>query len=138
MKLVRFGPAGRERPGILLEDGARLDCSGVGLDWGEEFFASEGLPRLDRIIYCTVWDRGQLSQAMREHGSDPEATRESLRALGFTHVLVNPTMLSIWERDQWNDPLLTRRSVLGFLEVAGEPLFDYSRPSEITIYALPP
>ena len=94
--------------------------------------------RLDRIVYCTVWDRGPLSQVMREHGSDPEAMRESLRALGFTHVLVNPTMLSIWERDQWNDPLLTRRSVQGFLEVAGEPLFDYSRPSEITIYVLPP
>jgi len=94
--------------------------------------------RLDRIVYCTVWDRGPLSQVMREHGSDPEAMRESLRALGFTHVLVNPTMLSIWERDKWNDPLLTRRSVQGFLESAGEPLFDYSRPSEITIYAVPP
>ena len=94
--------------------------------------------RLDRIVYSTVWDRGALSDVLREHGNDPDAMREDLRALGFTHVLVNPTMLTIWERDRWNDPQITRRSVLGFLESAGEPLFDYPRPSEITIYALPP
>jgi 2-keto-4-pentenoate hydratase/2-oxohepta-3-ene-1,7-dioic acid hydratase in catechol pathway len=46
MKLVRCGPAGRERPGVLLDDGTRVDCSGFGLDWGETFFASAGLPRL--------------------------------------------------------------------------------------------
>lgn len=46
MKLVRFGPVGREKPGVLLRDGTRIDCSGFGLDWGEAFFASDGLPRL--------------------------------------------------------------------------------------------
>lgn len=46
MKLARFGPIGRERPCVLLDDGARVDCSTFGLDWGETFFASEGLPRL--------------------------------------------------------------------------------------------
>lgn len=46
MRLARYGPAGRERPAVLLEDGTRLDCSGFGLDWGEAFFASDGLPRL--------------------------------------------------------------------------------------------
>jgi len=46
MRLARYGPAGRERPAVLLRDGTRLDCSGFGLDWGEAFFASDGLPRL--------------------------------------------------------------------------------------------
>lgn len=46
MKLVRFGPVGREKPGVLLRDGTRVDCSSFGLDWGEAFFASDGLPRL--------------------------------------------------------------------------------------------
>ncbi len=46
MKLIRFGPIGHERPGVLLDDGVRLDCSAFGLDWGEWFFASDGLPRL--------------------------------------------------------------------------------------------
>jgi 2-keto-4-pentenoate hydratase/2-oxohepta-3-ene-1,7-dioic acid hydratase in catechol pathway len=47
MKLARYGPIGHERPGVLLDDGTRLDCSDFGLDWGETFFASDGLPRLE-------------------------------------------------------------------------------------------
>ncbi|MCY2961892.1 MAG: fumarylacetoacetate hydrolase family protein [Planctomycetota bacterium] len=47
MRLARFGPAGRERPCVLLADGTRVDCSGFGLDWGEWFFESDGLPRLE-------------------------------------------------------------------------------------------
>jgi 2-keto-4-pentenoate hydratase/2-oxohepta-3-ene-1,7-dioic acid hydratase in catechol pathway len=45
VKLVRFGPAGSERPGVLV-GGERLDCSGFGLDWGEAFFGAGGLARL--------------------------------------------------------------------------------------------
>ena len=32
MKLIRFGEVGREKSGVLLEDGARLDASGFGSD----------------------------------------------------------------------------------------------------------
>ncbi|MEM1443403.1 MAG: fumarylacetoacetate hydrolase family protein, partial [Verrucomicrobiota bacterium] len=39
MKLLRFGAAGSERPGIQLEDGRRIDASGFGMDWNEAFFA---------------------------------------------------------------------------------------------------
>jgi 2,4-didehydro-3-deoxy-L-rhamnonate hydrolase len=46
MKLLRFGEIGRERPGVLLEDGTRLDVSGFGSDYDEGFFASDGLLRL--------------------------------------------------------------------------------------------
>jgi len=46
MKLIRIGEVGRERPGLLLEDGARLDVSGFGEDYDEAFFANEGLSRL--------------------------------------------------------------------------------------------
>ena len=46
MKLIRFGRAGHERPGILLADGVRLDCSGFGLDWGEAFLGGGGVERL--------------------------------------------------------------------------------------------
>jgi len=46
MKLARYGPIGHERPAVLLDDGMRVDCSGFGLDWGERFFESDGLPRL--------------------------------------------------------------------------------------------
>src|SRR6185312_702036 len=46
MKLIRFGDPGKERPGLLLSDGARIDASAFGPDYNEAFFASDGLVRL--------------------------------------------------------------------------------------------
>jgi 2-keto-4-pentenoate hydratase/2-oxohepta-3-ene-1,7-dioic acid hydratase in catechol pathway len=46
MKLIRFGDANKEKPGIETQAGKRLDCSGFGEDWCEEFFENDGLPRL--------------------------------------------------------------------------------------------
>ncbi len=38
MKLIRFGSAGAERPGLLLADGRRIDAAGFGSDYDEAFF----------------------------------------------------------------------------------------------------
>ncbi|MEY2746596.1 MAG: hypothetical protein RL112_1638 [Planctomycetota bacterium] len=46
MKLVRHGPVGAEAPGVLLEDGSRIDCRAVAQDWNEAFFSQGGLERL--------------------------------------------------------------------------------------------
>jgi 2-keto-4-pentenoate hydratase/2-oxohepta-3-ene-1,7-dioic acid hydratase in catechol pathway len=46
MKLIRFGEAGAERPGLVLKDGRMVDASGFGEDWNEGFFGSNGLERL--------------------------------------------------------------------------------------------
>ena len=46
MKLIRFGEMGREKPGVLLEDGTRLDVSGFGSDYDEAFFAGGGIAKL--------------------------------------------------------------------------------------------
>jgi len=46
MKLIRFGDPGKERPGLLLSDGVRIDASALGSDYNEAFFASDGLARL--------------------------------------------------------------------------------------------
>jgi 2,4-didehydro-3-deoxy-L-rhamnonate hydrolase len=46
MKLIRFGDAGKERPGLLLQDGTRIDASGFGSDYNEAFFSADGLTRL--------------------------------------------------------------------------------------------
>ncbi|OLC82001.1 MAG: ureidoglycolate lyase [Acidobacteria bacterium 13_1_40CM_4_65_8] len=46
MKLIRFGEAGRERPGIQLQDGTRVDASGFSADYDETFFGGDGLQRL--------------------------------------------------------------------------------------------
>ena len=50
MKLIRFGEIGREKPGVLLEDGTRLDVSGFGADYDEEFFAGGGIAKLQNWL----------------------------------------------------------------------------------------
>ncbi|WP_434354839.1 fumarylacetoacetate hydrolase family protein [Parasalinivibrio latis] len=46
MKLVRVGEFGKEKPGVEMEDGRRIDVSWFGEDFNEEFFGSEGPARL--------------------------------------------------------------------------------------------
>ena len=46
MKLIRLGDPGKEKPGLLLQDGTRVDVSAAVTDYDEEFFASDGLARL--------------------------------------------------------------------------------------------
>jgi 2-keto-4-pentenoate hydratase/2-oxohepta-3-ene-1,7-dioic acid hydratase in catechol pathway len=46
MKLIRFGPPGRERPGVQLPDGTRRDVSSFGGDFDEAFFTASGPERL--------------------------------------------------------------------------------------------
>jgi 2,4-didehydro-3-deoxy-L-rhamnonate hydrolase len=46
MKLIRFGEPGREKPGVQLADGARVDASAFGSDYDEAFFGGDGLARL--------------------------------------------------------------------------------------------
>ena len=46
MKLIRWGSAGAEKPGILTEQGVRLDVSAFGSDFDEHFLASGGLRKL--------------------------------------------------------------------------------------------
>lgn len=49
MKLLRFGPVGQEKPGILLDDG-RKDCSAHFSDWDQAFFQSGGLDKLRKLV----------------------------------------------------------------------------------------
>lgn len=46
MKLIRFGEPGNEKPGVLLQDGTRIDVSAFGADYGESFFGNKGLAAL--------------------------------------------------------------------------------------------
>ena len=46
MKLIRFGPAGAERPGLQLASGRRVDAAAFGSDYDEAFFGGNGLERL--------------------------------------------------------------------------------------------
>jgi 2,4-didehydro-3-deoxy-L-rhamnonate hydrolase len=48
MKLLRYGPAGRERPGVLTPDGKIHDLSGIIPDLANEFLLPESIEKLRR------------------------------------------------------------------------------------------
>jgi 2-keto-4-pentenoate hydratase/2-oxohepta-3-ene-1,7-dioic acid hydratase in catechol pathway len=50
MKLIRHGEPGREEPGVLLDDGRRIDASGEFHDYDEGFFAAGGPEALAQWI----------------------------------------------------------------------------------------
>src|SRR5256885_917463 len=47
MKVIRFGEPGRERPGVLLKAGSRIDVSALGSDYDEEVVDKDGLKEPD-------------------------------------------------------------------------------------------
>jgi 2,4-didehydro-3-deoxy-L-rhamnonate hydrolase len=59
MKLIRVGEPGRERPGVLLGDGTRIDVSGCVPDFDEAFFGGDGIGTLGR------WLQGNAASAPR-------------------------------------------------------------------------
>jgi 2,4-didehydro-3-deoxy-L-rhamnonate hydrolase len=65
MKLIRFGDPGSEKPGVLLNDGTRVDVSGFGADYDQAFFGGDGLTRL------AGW--------LKQHGSSAPRVNSSVR-----------------------------------------------------------
>ena len=49
MKLMRFGAAGQEKPGIILNE-QWYDVSALGEDYNEQFFETGGLERLEQFV----------------------------------------------------------------------------------------
>jgi hypothetical protein len=66
--------------------------------------------------YATVWDRGRLSQLVREHPEDPERWRRELAEAGFTLLLVDRNMIDRWRRDGWWDRGLDAETIDSLLE----------------------
>ena len=50
MKLFRHGPVGKEKPGVILENGDKVDASGFGGDFDESFFGDNGLEKLRQWV----------------------------------------------------------------------------------------
>jgi 2,4-didehydro-3-deoxy-L-rhamnonate hydrolase len=50
MKLARYGEPGAERPGVLLDDGTRLDASGQVNEYDEAFFGGGAIDDLRRWV----------------------------------------------------------------------------------------
>tara|TARA_S200000501_G_scaffold356350_1_gene378955 strand:- start:1437 stop:2291 length:855 start_codon:yes stop_codon:yes gene_type:complete len=50
MKLIRFGSINKEKPGVLLDNGIRLDVSTFISDYDEEFFGTNGPKKLQEWL----------------------------------------------------------------------------------------
>ena len=46
MKLIRFGTVNKEKPGVLLPNGTKLDVSAFVSDYNEDFFGDDGIEKL--------------------------------------------------------------------------------------------
>jgi len=65
MKLTRFGDRGEEKPGLLLNDGTRVDVSAAVTDYNEEFFGTGGLERLRRWVENNSGDLRRVDSSVR-------------------------------------------------------------------------
>lgn len=65
MKLIRWGSAGAEKPGILTKDDVRLDVSAFGSDFDESFFASGGLQKLPAWLASNASSAPRIPESAR-------------------------------------------------------------------------
>jgi len=65
MKLFRFGEPDKEKPGIILPDDKKIDVSSFGEDYDEDFFAADGLSRLDKWLEKNLQDLPQVDESTR-------------------------------------------------------------------------
>jgi 2-keto-4-pentenoate hydratase/2-oxohepta-3-ene-1,7-dioic acid hydratase in catechol pathway len=65
MKLIRFGEPGREKPGVLLSDGTRVDVSAFGSDYDESFFGGDGIARLRAWIDANGASAPKVAESVR-------------------------------------------------------------------------
>src|SRR5438876_2067355 len=65
MRLMRFGALGKEKPGLLLADGTRLDASAFGADYDEKFFATGGVEALSKWLTTNTNSAPRVSAEVR-------------------------------------------------------------------------
>ena len=53
MKLIRFGEHGKEKPGVLYNDGKRKDVSHLFEDWDRECFQNYGFAEIINKVKVT-------------------------------------------------------------------------------------
>ena len=65
MKLIRFGAVGNEKPGVELNDGKRIDVSGFGQDFDQNFFGNEGISQLKKWLQTHEKDCPVVADSVR-------------------------------------------------------------------------
>ena len=72
MKLIRFGTAGKEKPGVIINE-KRYDVSSIVSDYNESFFENDGLETLKKALQSNHPSCYVLLHAQTNH------SRNSLR-----------------------------------------------------------
>lgn len=73
MKLIRYGDAGKEKIGVIIDD-VRYDVSAYGGDYNEQFFEDNGLARLEEFIKA---NQGRLIEVPDSERLGPPVARPS-------------------------------------------------------------
>jgi 2,4-diketo-3-deoxy-L-fuconate hydrolase len=64
MKLIRYGTAGKEKPGVIIND-KWYDTSALGFDYNEGFFENNGLERLAEYLKVNEGQLAEINQTER-------------------------------------------------------------------------
>lgn len=84
MKLIRFGHPGMEKPGIMTQDGRRLDLSSYVRDYDEQFFEEDGLAAVQELLASS---REKLPEILPEERLGPPTARPSkLICIGLNYA----------------------------------------------------
>ena len=65
MKLFRFGNPNKEKAGVILADGKKIDISAFGEDFNEHFFATNGIVRLEKWLAKNAKKCAEVSSRTR-------------------------------------------------------------------------
>lgn len=84
MKLVRFGPIGEERPGVVTERATILDVSGIVSDYDGGFFAEDGITRLTDALASDANSLPELASDGLRLGA-PVARPPSVLCIGLNY-----------------------------------------------------
>jgi 2,4-didehydro-3-deoxy-L-rhamnonate hydrolase len=83
MKLIRWGSAGREKTGVIINE-KRYDTSAFGEDYNETFFESDGINRLEKFV---ADNEGKLpTVAEGERWGSPIARPSKLICIGLNYA----------------------------------------------------
>lgn len=82
MKLIRFGEAGKEKPGLLIND-KRIDVSSIVADYNEAFFENNGIEKLQEAIKNSS-SFPEVSDAVRL--GSPVARPSKIICIGLNYV----------------------------------------------------
>ncbi|HAL52794.1 MULTISPECIES: fumarylacetoacetate hydrolase family protein [Sphingobacterium] len=83
MKLIRFGAQGKEKIGVQI-DGVNYDVSALGGDYNEQFFAEDGLARLEEFVKA---NEGKLIEVPQgERIGAPFARPSKIVCIGLNYL----------------------------------------------------